>query len=68
MAQPAMPICRERGGGGRRRLERSVVIKRCQQGTFEPVTLGHIQAHGCRDLLIYCVSGSCHDSATMNAD
>ena len=36
--------------------------------TFEPVTLAHIRAHGCRDLLIYCDSGRCHHSATMNAD
>jgi hypothetical protein len=36
--------------------------------TFEPVTLGHIRAHGCRDLLIYCDSGRCHHSALMNAD
>jgi citrate lyase alpha subunit len=24
--------------------------------TFEPVTLGHIRSHGCRDLLVYCGS------------
>jgi hypothetical protein len=24
--------------------------------TFEPVTLGHIRGHGCRDLLVYCGS------------
>jgi hypothetical protein len=24
--------------------------------TFEPVTLGHIRGHGCRDLLAYCGS------------
>jgi hypothetical protein len=35
---------------------------------FEPVTLGHIRGHGCRDLLVYCSSGRCHHSATMNAD
>jgi hypothetical protein len=35
---------------------------------FEPVTLGHIRGHGCRDLLIYCDSGWCHHGATMNAD
>jgi hypothetical protein len=28
--------------------------------TFEPVTLGHIRFHGCRDLLVYCDSGRCH--------
>jgi hypothetical protein len=36
--------------------------------TFEPVTMGHIRAHGCRDLLVYCDSGRCHHSAVMNAD
>jgi hypothetical protein len=36
--------------------------------TFEPVTTGHIRGHGCRDLLVYCNSGRCHHSATMNAD
>jgi hypothetical protein len=25
--------------------------------TFEPVTMGHIRGHGCRDLLVYCNSG-----------
>ena len=36
--------------------------------TFEPVTLGHIRSHGCRDLLVYCGSINCSHSATMNAD
>ena len=36
--------------------------------TFEPVTLGHIRRHGCRDILIYCGSIHCSHSATMNAD
>jgi hypothetical protein len=36
--------------------------------TFEPVTMGHIRSHGCRDLLVYCGSGRCHHSATLNAD
>jgi hypothetical protein len=36
--------------------------------TFEPVTMGHIRSHGCRDLLVYCDSGRCHHSALMNAD
>jgi hypothetical protein len=35
---------------------------------FAAVTLGHIRGHGCRDLLVYCASGWCHHSATMNAD
>jgi hypothetical protein len=33
--------------------------------TFEPVTLGHIRSHGCRDLLVYCGSGRCHHNAAM---
>jgi hypothetical protein len=36
--------------------------------TFQPVTMGHIRFHGCRDLLVYCDSGWCHHSAGMNAD
>jgi len=36
--------------------------------TFEPVSMGHVRSHGCRDLLVYCDSGRCHHSATMNAD
>jgi hypothetical protein len=36
--------------------------------TFLPVTMGHIRGHGCRDLHLYCVSGRCRHSATMNAD
>ena len=36
--------------------------------TFEPVTMGNICGHGCRDLLVYCNSGRCHHSATLNAD
>ena len=36
--------------------------------TFEPVTLGQIRAHGCRDILIYCGSIWCNHSATLNAD
>jgi hypothetical protein len=42
--------------------------RRHKAETFEPVTLGHIRSHGCRDLLVYCSSGRCHHSATMNAD
>jgi hypothetical protein len=30
--------------------------------------MGHIRGHGCRDLPVYCNSGRCHHSATMNAD
>ena len=36
--------------------------------TFEPVTMDRIRDHGCRDLLVYCNSGRCHHSATMNGD
>jgi hypothetical protein len=36
--------------------------------TFPPATMGHIRSHGCRDLLVYCGSGRCHHSATMNGD
>jgi hypothetical protein len=32
------------------------------------VTLGHIRSDGCRDLLVYCVSGQCNHSVTINAD
>jgi hypothetical protein len=30
--------------------------------------MGHIRSHGCRDLLVYCISGRCHHSATLNGD
>jgi hypothetical protein len=43
-----------------------MVIRKAEK--FEPVTLGHIRSHGCRDLLIYCGSINCSHSATMNAD
>jgi hypothetical protein len=36
--------------------------------TFEPVTLGHIRSHGCRDLLVYCGSMNCNHGVTVNAD
>jgi hypothetical protein len=36
--------------------------------TFEPVTLGHIRTHGCRDLLVYGNSGRCHHYKKLNAD
>ena len=39
-----------------------MVVKR-QQETFAPVTLGHIRSHGCRDLLVYCISGRCYHRA-----
>jgi hypothetical protein len=35
----------------------------------QPVTLGHMRAHGCRRLLIYCSAGLyCHHSSTVDAD
>src|ERR1700730_13845753 len=40
--------------------------RRHKAETFEPVTLGHIRSHGCRDLLVS--SGRCHHSARINAD
>jgi hypothetical protein len=36
--------------------------------SFEPVTMGHIRSHGCRDLLVYCESISCNHSAKLNGD
>jgi hypothetical protein len=36
--------------------------------TFPLVTMAHIRGHGCRDLLVYCVSPWCNHSATLNAD
>jgi hypothetical protein len=35
-------------------------------GKFEPVTLGHMRAQGCRDLLVYCSSGRCNHSTIIN--
>jgi len=32
------------------------------------VTMGHIRSHGCRDLLVYCNSVWCNQSARLNAD
>jgi hypothetical protein len=43
-------------------------MARRRSETLAPVTLGHIRGHGCRDLLVYCNSGRCHHSASMNAD
>jgi hypothetical protein len=39
-----------------------------QREIFEPVTLGHIRSHGCRNILIYCGSIHCNRSINMNAD
>jgi len=30
--------------------------------------MGDVHALGCRDLLVYCASGWCHHSATLNGD
>jgi hypothetical protein len=43
-----------------------MVIRKAE--TFDPGTFVHIRSHGCQNLLIYCDSGRCHHSATMNAD
>src|SRR5262245_57635428 len=34
----------------------------------EPITMGHIRGHGCRDLLVYCVSPWCNHSAKRTLD
>jgi hypothetical protein len=44
-----------------------MVIKR-QQETFEPVTMRHICFLGYCDLLVYCISGRCHQSATLSGE
>ena len=36
--------------------------------SFPAVTLGHIRAHGCRDLLVYCCALDCNHGAVLNAD
>jgi hypothetical protein len=36
--------------------------------TFGPVTMGHIRSHGCRDLLVYCVSPWCNHDAKLTLD
>jgi hypothetical protein len=42
------------------------MVVKGKQETFAPVTLGHIRSHGCRDLLVHCISGRCHHSATLS--
>jgi hypothetical protein len=32
------------------------------------VTMGHLRAHGCRDLLVYCTSIWCNHSTKLNVD
>jgi hypothetical protein len=36
--------------------------------TSELVTLANMRGHGCRNLLIYCESPWCNNSAELNAD
>jgi hypothetical protein len=43
-------------------------MTRPQRLGAELVTLGHIRGHGCRDLLVYCVSPWCNHGARLNAD
>ena len=35
---------------------------------FVPATMGNLRRYGCRQLLVYCTSGWCYHSATLNAD
>jgi hypothetical protein len=42
-------------------------IRRPRQ-IFPPVTMGHVRSHGCRSLLVYCVSAWCNHGATLNGD
>ena len=65
LAQEQEPRGAGREAGSRRGLGPMVIRKKER---FEPVTLGHIRSHGCRDLLIYCGSINCNHSTTMNAD
>ena len=56
---PAVTRLRRRGLG-------TIMVVKGKQETFAPVTLGHIRSHGCRDLLVHCISGRCHHSATLS--
>jgi hypothetical protein len=49
-------------------LEKIFISMIRRREAFESVTMGHIRAHGCRDLLIYCNSGRCHHGGAMNGD
>ena len=56
------------GAAGERRKRKKLPaddhhLRKCE--TFEPVTLGQIRGHGCRDLLVYCRSINCSHSATL---
>ncbi len=52
----------------RKKIKRTRKMIPRRRETFEPVTMGHIRSHGCRDLLVYCDSGRCHHSTALNAD
>jgi hypothetical protein len=43
-------------------------MKPRKRETFQPVTLGHIRGHGCRDLLVYCASIQCNHRTKLCAD
>jgi hypothetical protein len=47
---------------------RDLPMKVRKRETFEPVTLGHIRGHGCRDLLVFCGSIHCNHDTKINAD
>jgi hypothetical protein len=42
--------------------------RRPQRYQGPPGTLGHLRSSGVRRLLIYCATGLCHHSATVDAD
>ena len=44
------------------------MTRRKPEMIFEPVTMGHIRSHGCRELLVYCESVWCNHGAVINAD
>jgi hypothetical protein len=43
-------------------------MTRPQRQGAELVTLAHLRGHGCRNLLVYCVSPWCSHSATLTLD
>jgi hypothetical protein len=49
-------------------VDRREPMKDRKREIFEPVTLGHIRGHGCRDLLVFCGSIHCNHETKMNAD
>jgi hypothetical protein len=60
--------------GARRVVDRCTIWRRNERitarkrKTFEPVTLGDIRGHDCRDLLVYCESNWCNHIAKLSAD